>query len=218
MKVCYFDNQNIDSVSESILNYTYSIIGKQRILNIEKPNSALIVLDMQDYFLSTKSHAYVPSAEFIIPHINSLITMCVDNNMPVVFTKHINNESNVGMMGKWWKDRLEQKNDLSKISNSIIIPDDAKLIEKSQYDAFYNTELHEYLQVKKIKNLLVTGVMTNLCVETTVRSAFVNGYLPVLPIDCTAAYNIEFHKASALNLAYGCSVVCLTKDLIRYFK
>lgn len=218
MKNRYFNNQSIESVSESILNYIDSIIGKRRTAIIEKHNSALIVLDMQDYFLNPQSHAFVPSSEYIIPNVNGLVKLFTNNNMPVVFTRHINDESNIGMMSQWWKGRLERANTLSEISDKMNKPNHAKMIEKSQYDAFHNTELDGILKRKNVNTLVITGVMTNLCVETTARSAFVNGFVPVIPIDCTATYNIEFHKASALNLAFGCAIVCLSKDIFRDIK
>jgi nicotinamidase-related amidase len=56
--------------------------------------------------------------------------------------------------------------------------------------------------------------MTNMCCETTARSAFVKGFDVVMPVDATAAYNYEFHLATFLNLAYMFSRPIKTKTLI----
>jgi nicotinamidase-related amidase len=56
--------------------------------------------------------------------------------------------------------------------------------------------------------------MTNLCCETTVRSAFVKGFRPVLPIDATAAYNRQFHLATFKNLSFGFTPLMTTIEVI----
>ena len=69
------------------------------------------------------------------------------------------------------------------------------VIDKPGKGAFYATELGEVLQRYGIENLLVCGVTTEVCVNTTVREANDRGYRCIVPADCCASYFPEFHQA-----------------------
>lgn len=100
---------------------------------------------------------------------------------------------------------------------SALIPEldipSAVLLNKTQYDAFYETDLNEILARNHISQVVITGVMTHLCCETTARSAFVRGFNVFLPVDATATYNREFHQSSLQNLSHGFAVPLLTEDV-----
>jgi nicotinamidase-related amidase len=72
--------------------------------------------------------------------------------------------------------------------------DDEIVIDKPGKGAFYATELGEILQNYGIANLLVCGVTTEVCVNTTVREANDRGYRCVVLADCCASYFPEFHE------------------------
>jgi len=68
------------------------------------------------------------------------------------------------------------------------------VIDKPGKGAFYATELGDVLRKYGIENLLVCGVTTEVCVNTTVREANDRGYRCVVLADCCASYNPEFHE------------------------
>ena len=68
------------------------------------------------------------------------------------------------------------------------------VIDKPGKGAFYATELSDILKKHAIENLLVCGVTTEVCVNTTVREANDRGYRCVVLGDCCASYFPEFHK------------------------
>ncbi len=72
--------------------------------------------------------------------------------------------------------------------------DDEIVIDKPGKGAFYATELDDILQDNRIANLLVCGVTTEVCVNTTVREANDRGYRCVVLADCCASYFPEFHE------------------------
>ena len=72
--------------------------------------------------------------------------------------------------------------------------DDEIVIDKPGKGAFYATELGDLLQKYGIENLLVCGVTTEVCVNTTVREANDRGYRCVVLADCCASYFPEFHE------------------------
>jgi nicotinamidase-related amidase len=69
------------------------------------------------------------------------------------------------------------------------------IIDKPGKGAFYATELGLILQNRSIENLIVCGVTTEVCVNTTVREANDRGYRCIVPADCCASYFPEFHAA-----------------------
>ena len=72
--------------------------------------------------------------------------------------------------------------------------DDEIVIDKPGKGAFYATGLNDVLQDYRIANLLVCGVTTEVCVNTTVREANDRGYRCVVLADCCASYFPEFHE------------------------
>jgi nicotinamidase-related amidase len=68
------------------------------------------------------------------------------------------------------------------------------VIDKPGKGAFFATDLHAILQNRGIKQLIVTGVTTEVCVNTTVREANDRGYDCLVPSDCVGSYFPEFQE------------------------
>jgi nicotinamidase-related amidase len=73
-------------------------------------------------------------------------------------------------------------------------------VTKKRYDAFTGTELEYYLRANDVETVLVCGYMTNVCVESTARSAHERGYNVVVVSDACAASTTETHEASLRNV------------------
>ena len=208
MKEPYFTFETIGNTAQSMLETLHN--RQKRPVNID--DAALLVLDMQNYFLDSASHAFVPSAPAVVPNIKRLQEMFVSDGRKVIQTRHTNTRENGGQMNTWWKQLIEPDSQASLIVREIFCPG-AGAVEKNQYDAFYKTNLEERLNAKSIKRVFITGVMTHLCCESTARSAFARGFDVYIVADATATYNRQFHMASLLNLSHGFAVPVLTKDV-----
>jgi bifunctional isochorismate lyase/aryl carrier protein len=212
MKELYFSRQSLEQQAIEIYQQVIKISPSGKIpYRFQK--SALLVLDMQEYFLVPASHAHIPSAEAIVDGINRLIEAYFSRKRPIIFTQHLNTIGNAGMMSTWWKDMITAQSAFHRIIPEIDVTK-GRVILKSQYDAFYQTELQEVLQKEEVEQLVICGVMTHLCCETTARSAFMRGYEVFFPVDGTATYNHDFHRASLINLAHGFAEVLLIKDIL----
>jgi ureidoacrylate peracid hydrolase len=75
------------------------------------------------------------------------------------------------------------------------------VVTKHRYSAFLNTDLDLILRARGIKTLILTGVATNVCVESTARDAFMRDYYVVFVDDCSAAYDPAAHAATLRNIA-----------------
>ena len=69
------------------------------------------------------------------------------------------------------------------------------VLDKPGKGAFFATNLHTILEQRGIRQLIVTGVTTEVCVHTTVREANDRGFECLVPSDCVASYFPEFHAA-----------------------
>ncbi|MBU2651887.1 MAG: isochorismatase family protein [Bacteroidetes bacterium] len=201
MKTAYFQKENIKEVSGEILERIRPFCKSYRPV-LDKDRMALLVVDMQHFFCDPHAHGFIPSAPAIIPGIMKLQKQCMESGIPVILTRHVNTEADAGMMGIRWKEVVTRENPQSAVIPELLLPG-TTILEKSQFDAFFGTILEEKLKKEGRDQLIVCGVMTNLCCETTVRSAFVRGFEPLFPVDTTAAYNFEFHLSTFINLVYG---------------
>jgi len=180
---------------------------------LDLARSALLILDMQDFFLDADSHAYIPSAQDILPRLDALREIYATLGLPIVWTRHLNTEADAANMSRWWRDIISAEHPLSGIPSAL---DTSRgiIIEKTQYDAFYETNLEEYLRERNVEQVVISGVMTHLCCETTARSAFVRGFDVFFLIDGTATYNENFHRATLLNLSHGFANLILSEDVV----
>ncbi len=192
------------------------VLGERRRLDMTAARSVLLVLDMQEFFLDEASHAFVPSAIAIIPHIKQLQELFLQQGLPVIHTFHTNDEKNAGSMKRWWRDLLKPASPLAAVTHRLP-PSGVAMLEKHQYDAFLKTDLEDRLRRLNIRQVVVTGVMAHLCCETTARSAFMRGFDVLFVVDAVADYNREFHRATVLNLAHGFATPVLTDEVIGAF-
>jgi bifunctional isochorismate lyase/aryl carrier protein len=213
MKHAYFTPENIRQKSEEMLQELGDL---RKVWSLDLQKSALLVLDMQEYFLNSDSHAFIPSGESIIPEIQQLAAAFEEAGRPVVFTRHINTPEDAGAMSRWWRDVITENHPLSRITDAL---DTSRgfFLQKSQYDAFYNTELEMILKENGATQVVITGVMTHLCCETTARSAFVRGYDVFFTIDGTATYNEDYHRATLMNLSHGFATPVLAESILAKF-
>lgn len=209
MKQAYFTSNTIEVQAKKFLEQ----LDRKRKIDLGKRKAALLVLDLQDYFLDSGSHAFVPSAPAIMANVVGLANAFKSRDLPVVYTQHLNHEDEAGMMAEWWHDLLTPGHLLAGLSDALDL-DGALLVQKSQYDAFYQTDLEEWLVEHEVRDVVICGVMTHLCCETTARSAFVRGFRVWFTVDGTASYNAEFHLAALRNLAHGFAIPVLTSEVL----
>ena len=177
--------------------------------------SALLVIDMQRYFLEPGADAYLEAGPSIIPNVKKLIARFRDAGQPVIYTRHTHKKgADLGQMGRWWNNKLPMEGD----SQSELIADlepqsNETVITKTFYSAFEKTGLEQILRDKNIDTVVICGVMTHLCVETTARHAFMLDFQPVVVSDACAAQSIAHHEATLLNLAHGFAHILKTDDV-----
>ena len=116
-------------------------------------------------------------------------------------------------MGWWWQGMCVEGTPESEIHPDLAPLPGEKVVLKHRYSAFFNTDLDTVLRCLKVEDLVVTGVMTNLCCESTARDAYYRDYRVFFLADGTGAVCEEMHIASLLNLSYGFAFVTDAADI-----
>jgi nicotinamidase-related amidase len=183
-------------------------------LNLTK--SALLVIDMQRFFLDAGSPTFTCGGPAIIPTLKRLIGAFRGAGRPVVFTRHVHHPDDLdsGIMGWWWQGKCLEGSAESEIHRELAPMSNEKVVLNHRYSAFYNTDLETVLRCLKVEDLVVSGIMTNLCCESTARDAYFRDYRVFVPADGTGTINEEMHLASLLNLAFGFAFVTTGEALV----
>ena len=88
------------------------------------------------------------------------------------------------------------------------------VVIKHRYSAFVDTDLELILRSRGIKTLVLCGVASNVCVESTARDGYMRDYYIVLVDDCSAAYDPAKHAATLSNIAHHFGVVVTADEVI----
>ena len=87
------------------------------------------------------------------------------------------------------------------------------VITKHRYSAFYGTKLEVVLRSRGIQTLILTGVQTNICVESTAREGMMRDFYVVIPSDCVATSSQADQEASLGNIRHAFGVVTTSGEI-----
>ncbi len=172
-------------------------------------NRALLVVDMQNGFCHpdgsfNRIGMGLEGAEAAVRNAAVAITQARKAGIPVVFTRHLyrpgradegrslirNSPALAGIdglaAGSWDAD----------VADELGCGPEDLVVDKVRFDAFQWTSLEPLLRGLGVGELVICGVVTNICVETTVRSAFMRDYPVTLLADCCAAKTRRLHELS----------------------
>jgi bifunctional isochorismate lyase/aryl carrier protein len=184
-------------------------------LDLLPDTTALLIIDMQKYFLTPNEHAFLPAGVAVIPNVAALRDAFRERGMPVVYTRHGHRrKKDHPQMGRWWADMLMASDPLAQIVPELRPRRGELVVRKQHYDAFRQTELGGHLAGLGVTHLVITGVMTHLCCETTARSAFMNDLEVIMTADGTATCDDGMHLSSLTAAAHGFAVPFTTAEVI----
>ncbi len=178
--------------------------------------SALIVVDMQRFFLDAASPTFTCGGVAILPTVKRVIDTYRRANLPVIFTQHVHDPGNLdcGIMGWWWESRCLEGSPESEIHPDLAPLVGEKVVFKHRYSAFYNTDLETVLRCLRVEDVVISGIMTNMCCESTARDAYYRDYRVFFLADGTGSISEEMHLASLLNLAFGFAYVTTSNVIV----
>ena len=196
-------------------------------LSIDPQHTALVIIDMQEYFLNSESpfsracEAQVPGVlahfqergrNIVEPTLQRLLSCFRSHGMRTMYTTvaselsdghdlmPIMQQRNIAAYERTQEPFVPQRTDAwARIVPTLDPQPDELVINKTTYGTFTSTGLDHTLRNLGITTLVIGGVVTNVCVETTARDAADHGYGVILVDDACAAYSPEIHQATLLS-------------------
>ena len=189
----------------------------QHKMALNPAKAALLVIDMQKFFLEPASPTFTCGGLAILPNVKRLLEVFRLRHCPVIFTRHVHHPDKLdaGIMGWWWEGMCLEGSSASEVHDDIAPLPREKQVLKHRYSAFYNTDLETILRCLRVEDLVISGIMTNLCCESTARDAYFRDYRVFFPADATGTVSEEMHLASLLNLSFGFAQVLRVEEVIQ---
>jgi len=167
--------------------------------------TALVVVDMQNGFCHPDGSLYAAPSEAAVDPVSTLVDATHEAGAPVVYTRDVHPPSQFDdthyydEFDRWGEHVLEGSWEAQLVDELTVEADD-HLVEKHTYDAFYQTDLDGFLDAHGIRDLLICGTLTNVCVLHTAGSAGLRDYRPVI-VDDALGYITESHREYAVDHA-----------------
>jgi nicotinamidase-related amidase len=197
-------------------------------------SAALVVVDMQNDFVRVGAPIEVPAARETIEQHQRLLAWFRDHGQPVVFTRAIQGpatpltllwhpECGPPVCACWpgvmrvYGDIAGERDCAAVIDELVPSPGDL-IVEKYGYNAFHRTILTNALLSHGVDTVVITGTVTQLCVEDTARGAYHEGFKPVLVADAVSSNDPDQHRCTLNKLAQHFARVMATDELLDQFE
>jgi nicotinamidase-related amidase len=149
--------------------------------------TALINVDFQNCFVDA-----TPRSRALLDRVNELASVCREAGVLVVHTCHVlrPDGSNMGVLGDLIpsiKDGVLNKGaESAALHEGLVIDSDDLVIEKPRYGAFHGTDLEQSLRGRGIDTVIIAGISTPVCCDTTAREAIARDFRVLFLSDGTA--------------------------------
>lgn len=149
-------------------------------------STALLVIDVQLGMFEESDPVH--RGDELLATINDLITRARNAGIPVIYIQHSGRDDHL----------LEPGSPGWPIHPAIVPAKGELVIHKRHPDSFQETDLQHELEIRGIRHLIVAGIQTEYCVDTTCRRAYSLGYDVTLVQDAHSTWDTEYLKASQI--------------------
>ena len=179
---------------------------------------ALLVVDVQNDFAAEGGAMHregrdISMAQAMVPRLDRLLEAARTAKAHIVWIRNVYNTGANWYLSEVWLEQAKRRRRGAYIDYPVcqaqawngdfyrIRPQpDEVIVTKHRYGAFESTDLDLVLRSRGIRTVVMTGIATNVCVETTARQAFLRDYYVVFTSDCTATYSQAQHEATLDNI------------------
>ena len=149
----------------------------------------LVVIDMVNDFIRQGKELEVPKGREIIPNIQKIINKARKKNIPIIYSKDTHKE-NDPEFNNWPSHSLEGTEGSEVIKELEPNPEDI-IIEKKKFSSFRGTKLDERLKELEVDEIILVGVLSDICILHTAIDAYYRDYGIMVPEDCVATVSDE---------------------------
>jgi len=200
-------------------------------VEIDPKETALLLIDMQNDFLHEKGKAAAlgvwkfAKEAGTIPNTRKMIEIAKKNDIPVIYVKIVFRPDYAEMgyvqlslcaIGKFIKEAEICKEGTwgAEYVDELIPEAGDYIVVKRRMDAFYNSDLETLLRGLGRRTLVICGIITNFCVEATVRGAVDRDFDAIVLEDCTASESKEMQEFPMKAIFPMLGVVTTTEELV----
>ena len=188
--------------------------------------TALINVDMQNCFVEGSPFS-APDGQEVLDRINRVAASCRAAGIVVIHTKHVlrPDGSNIGVLGEIApivnEGVINKGSESADLHQGLVVDPGDILLEKPRFGAFHGTDLELILRSLGIDTIIVTGIATNVCCETTAREATVRDFRVFFLSDGTTTFDMggfsaaELQRATCATLGFLFAQVLTVDEMIR---
>lgn len=191
-------------------------------------STALVVVDMQNYFLDPASPASVPNARAIVPNINRLARALRAGGGRVVWIRTLFTDEALETIPHFHHElltpdrfsarsvALDSGAEGSQLWGALDVQPEDMVVEKTRYSGMIqgSGNLEDQLHAAGISSLLVTGTMTNACCESTARDAMMRNFRTTMVHDGCASLRDDEHAFALIHFGLFFGDVTDTDELV----
>jgi len=194
-------------------------------LTIVPSRTALVNVDMQNCFVENSPVA-APGGVEVLERINRLASQCRKAGILVIHACHVlrPDGSNAGILLEIPPVRegmINRGSTSAAFHKDLVIDERDIILEKPRFGAFHGTDLELLLRSRGIDTIIVTGISTSVCCETTAREAAVRDFHVLFVDDATATFGIgdlspeAVQKATCATIGFIFGKVVTVDELMR---
>jgi nicotinamidase-related amidase len=204
--------------------------GASNVLDLDPATTALVIVDMQNDFVRQGAPLEVPDARDTIDNHRRLLKCFRDRKHAIVFTRFVAGPGRT-LIWNWsavlappvcccWPGFLRTYGDVEGPRDAAAVIDELSplptelQIDKYNYGAFHRTNLLDSLQAQGIDTVVVTGTVTQICVDETARGAFREGLKAVMVSDAVSSFDRTLHRATLANFSMKFGWVMTTDEVL----
>ena len=141
----------------------------------------LLVVDTQKQITNKELYNF----ELFVSNVKKLIKTARENNIEVIYIRHDDGSGQ----------ELTRGTDGFEIYDEFEPDKDEKIFDKTVNSPFRDTGLLEYLTGKQVKQIIVTGLQTDYCIDATVKCGFEHGFRMVVPEETNSTFDNQYMSA-----------------------
>lgn len=185
---------------------------------VRPEHCAVLIVDVQNDFCAEGGAMHregrdVSLAQAMVPRLAGFVEAARAAGVACVWIRNVYNTGPNFYLSEVWLEQAKRRRRGAYTSIPVCEPGqwngdfyqikprpDEVIVTKHRYGAFESSDLDLVLRSRGIRTVIMTGVATNVCVETTARQAFLRDYYVVFTSDCTATYSQAEHDATLHNI------------------